>query len=670
MIRHVLIANRGEIARRIATTCRRMGISVGAVYSDADADAPFVHEADASVRLPGDAPAATYLDVEKVVAAALALGADAIHPGYGFLAENAALARRCTEAGVVFIGPSAESIERMGSKTEAKRTMADAGVPMLPSAELPVGADVAAAAERVGYPLLVKASAGGGGKAMRIVDGPAELAGAVDTCQREARGAFGDDTIFLERYLVGARHVEVQVFGDAHGNVVHLGERECSVQRRYQKVIEESPSPVVSPDLREAMGRAAVAAATAIDYVGAGTVEFLLAGERDQSEFFFLEMNTRLQVEHPVTEMVTGLDLVRLQLLVAAGESLPPEVLAGVQLRGHAIEARLYAEDPDAGFLPASGTLTHFEVPEVDGVRVDAGVVPGSEVSVHYDPMLAKVIATAPSRAEAGSLLAATLQRTCIDGVRTNRDLLVGVLRHPVFTAGDATTAFLAEHAAVELSASGRRELDTAEPAYLAAAALSATVRRQERAAVLGSVPAGFRSTPAVATRVAFEARGRQFEVSVLRGRGRGRVDVHVDGERVDLMVHECRGDIVDLTVGGTRRRLQVDATDEHIVVRGRESSLVLRAMPRFSLPEASEAPGSLTAPMPGSVIHVHTAEGRRVGAGDLLVVLEAMKMEHTIVADCAGTVTSVLVAEGDHVLAGDGLVVMSPDEGEMEVAG
>ncbi|MGH9035879.1 MAG: acetyl-CoA carboxylase biotin carboxylase subunit, partial [Acidimicrobiia bacterium] len=437
MFRRVLIANRGEIACRVARTCRRMGIGVAAVHSDPDAEALHVQHADCAVRLPGSSSADTYLRADLIVDAALRVGADAIHPGYGFLAENAGLARRCAEAGITFVGPRPEAIERMGSKLEAKRLMETAGVPVLPSRA--VDGVVDSAADPVGFPLLVKASAGGGGKAMRIVAAPGDLGAAVEACRREAAASFADDTVFLERYLESPRHVEVQVFGDTVGNVVHLFERECSIQRRYQKVIEEAPSPALSPDLRRAMGEAAVAAARAIAYTGAGTIEFLVEPD---GRFWFLEMNTRLQVEHPVTELTTGLDLVRLQILVAAGERLPATV-AGAEQRGHAIEARLYAEDPEHGYLPASGLLSHFDIPELPGIRVDAGVASGSRVPIHYDPLLAKVVAWAETRREAASLLAAALADARLHGVRTNRDLLVSVLRHPDFLAGAATTAFL-----------------------------------------------------------------------------------------------------------------------------------------------------------------------------------------------------------------------------------
>jgi acetyl/propionyl-CoA carboxylase alpha subunit len=660
----VLIANRGEIARRVARTCRDMGIGVGVVYSDPDAGAMHVRDADLAVRLPGASAAQTYLDIDLVIDAARRMGADAVHPGYGFLAENAAFAQACADAGLTFIGPSPAAIRAMGSKTEAKRTMAEAGVPLLPSAELPSGAgDITGLGEGVGYPLLVKASAGGGGKAMRIVHDASTLADDVAACRREALGAFGDDTVFLERYLLGARHIEIQVFGDQHGQVFHLGERECSVQRRYQKVLEEAPSPAVDAKLRESMGEAAVAAAKAIDYVGAGTVEFLLDAD---GRFYFLEMNTRLQVEHPVTEMVTGLDLVRLQLLVAAGERLPDE-LADLRISGHAIEVRLYAEDVAAGFLPATGRLARFAVPEQPGLRVDTGVGSGSEVSIHYDPMLAKIICHRTSRAEAAGALAGALQHSCIDGVTSNRDLLVGILRHPDYRAGRTTTEFLAEHDPAGLAEQGRRHLTRARPAYLAAAAIAALERGRAAAPVLSSVPAGFRSTPSMPHELVLEdgEAGIPMQVRPLR---RG-YHVSLDGEALEVTAHHSSPDLVELTLDGVHRALAVSYDGDRLYVTGPEGVLPLSLRSRFADPEAHVEAGSLVAPMPGTAIRVTATVGTRVAAGDPLVVLEAMKMEHTITAPGPAVVAAVHVSAGDQVDTGEVLVVLDevddPDRSE-----
>jgi propionyl-CoA carboxylase alpha chain len=649
----VLIANRGEIARRVARTCRELGVGVGVVYSDADAGALHVLDADLAVRLPGSTAAETYLDVDLVIEAARRMGADALHPGYGFLAENAGLAQRCADAGITFIGPSPDAIRRMGSKTEAKRTMAGAGVPLLPSAEVSPGEDLVALGDRVGYPLLVKASAGGGGKAMRIVHHGGALAEDVTACRREARGAFGDDTVFLERYLLAARHIEIQVFGDQHGQIFHLGERECSVQRRYQKVLEEAPSSAVDQPLREAMGAAAVAAAKAIDYVGAGTVEFLLDVD---GRFYFLEMNTRLQVEHPVTELTTGLDLVRLQLMVAAGERLPDE-LANLQTSGHAIEVRLYAEDIEAGFLPASGRLARFTIPDRPGLRVDTGVGSGSEVPIHYDPLLAKVIAHRDSRAEAAGVLAGALQRSCVDGVTSNRDLLVGILRDRDYRDGATTTEYLSEHDPAELSEQGRRHLTSARPAYLVAASLAVLERATATAPVLRSIPPGFRSTPSIPQELVLEDGEVASSVQVLALRGGYRVTL--DGAELDLVVHRSAPEVVDASLDGVRRRLAVEFEGDRIYVTGPEAVLPLSLRNRFADPQSQVEAGSLVAPMPGTAIRVAATVGARVARGDPLVVLEAMKMEHTIKAAGPATVVAVKVCQGDQVNTGEVLVVL-----------
>src|SRR4051794_32639854 len=512
MISRLLVANRGEIALRILRTARAMDLATVAVFADPDADAPFVAAADEAVRLPGATPGETYLRGDLLVDAARATGADAVHPGYGFLSENAGFARACADAGLVFVGPSPGAIDAMGSKTAAKELMAAAGVPVLPG--VVVGedtADLPAQAAGIGYPVLVKAAFGGGGRGMRIVAGPEQLLEAVEGARREAVSAFGDGTVFLERFVERPRHVEVQVFGDTHGTVVSLFERECSIQRRYQKIVEEAPSPAVSPELRAELGAAAVAAAKAIDYVGAGTVEFVL----DQAgRFFFLEVNTRLQVEHPVTELVTGLDLVRVQLQVAAGEPLPDEV-TGASIDGHAVEVRLYAEDVPAGFLPATGTLHRFAVPDLPGLRVDAGVDDGSVVSPFYDPMLAKVVAHGPTRDAACRTLARALAEARLHGVTTNRDLLVGILREDEFRRGAIDTGYLERHDPEELSRHPQQEL--ALRVHALAAALAGAAERRAAARVQASIPAGWRNVPNADATVVFEvgspAGGRAVDV-------------------------------------------------------------------------------------------------------------------------------------------------------------
>jgi acetyl/propionyl-CoA carboxylase alpha subunit len=642
-IHTVLVANRGEIARRVFRTCREMGIGTVAVYSDPDADAPFVREADAAVRLPGSTPAETYLRGDLIVAAARRAGADAIHPGYGFLSEDAAFARAVIDAGLTWIGPPPEAVEAMGSKLTAKELMSGAGVPCLPGGEVdPVTA--ASVAERIGYPVLVKAAYGGGGRGMRIVRAEDELAEAVHGARREAESAFGDGTVFLERFVDRPRHVEVQVMADRHGTVVALFERDCSLQRRHQKVVEEAPSPVVDDTLRARLSEAAVAAAKAVGYVGAGTVEFVVS---ETGEPAFLEMNTRLQVEHPVTELVTGLDLVRLQILVARGEPLPPETLAAT-LTGHAVEARLYAEDVPAGYLPATGTVELFEAPS--GVRIDSGVETGSIVTPFYDAMLAKVVAHAPTRAEACAQLAGALERMRVHGVTTNRDLLVRVLRSPEFLGGDVDTGYLDR---VDPAVIGASPVDeSTQRLHAAAAALAAAARR--RAAVTPALPTGWRSVPSQLQRTAYEG------IDVGYAFRRGGVVVEVDGEPLPVTVGDVTPDLVDLEVDGVRRRIRVHQVGATAYVDSSLGSSVLVEQPRFPDPGSALSAGSLTAPMPGTVVRVAAEKGQQVAAGDVLVVLEAMKMEHAVRATVDGTVEDVLVAAGQQVVDGAVLVVVA----------
>jgi acetyl/propionyl-CoA carboxylase alpha subunit len=658
VVNKLLIANRGEIARRIQRTCREMGIATVAVYAEPDRDAPFVREADEAVALGGAAPAESYLRADGILAAARATGADAVHPGYGFLSENAAFARACAEAGLVFVGPSPEAIAAMGSKLEAKRRMQAAGVPQLPSREIAEDASPAALAtlaKELGLPLLVKASAGGGGRGMRVVREAKALAEAVASAGREAASAFGDGTVYLERYLEGARHVEVQIFGDAHGRVVHLYERECSIQRRHQKIVEESPSPAVSGALREALCKAAVAAGEAIAYRNAGTVEFMLA---PSGEFFFLEVNTRLQVEHPVTELITGLDLVRLQLEVARGAALPAQDELPAP-RGHAVEARLYAEDATRGFAPSTGRLHRFAFDPAPGLRVDAGFESGSEVSIHYDPMLAKVIAWGETREEAAAKLAAALAGARLHGPRTNRDLLVRILRHPEFLAGETDTQFLERHPPERL---GAPRLDAAGARLHAlAAALAGQAEERAGARVLAALPSGWRNVPSQDQERAFEAGGERLAVQYRFGRDG--VRARVGGEPLDgLRLHGAAPDAVDLEAGGVRRRYAVHAAGDRVFVDSALGASELRALPRFAEPEAELASGSLVAPMPGLVKQVLVAVGARVAAGDALLVLEAMKMEQVIRAPRPGRVAALSARAGQQVEAGLLLAVIEED--------
>jgi acetyl/propionyl-CoA carboxylase alpha subunit len=641
-VNRLLVANRGEIARRIFATCRRLGVGTVAVFSDADAGAPFVAEADLAVALGGAAPAESYLRIDAVVEAARRTGADAVHPGYGFLAENATFAQAVIDAGLTWVGPSPEAIRAMGSKTEARERMAAAGVPVLPGAHLTGGEDLATVAAGVGYPLLVKASAGGGGKGMRLVEGADALAASVAAAQREAGAAFGDETVFLERYAPRSRHVEVQLMGDAHGNVVALFERDCSVQRRHQKVIEECPSPVVDRALRAQLSEAAVAAGRALAYTGAGTVEFLLTAER---EFFFLEVNTRLQVEHPVTEAVTGLDLVELQLLVAEGSPLPAAAL-DPQPRGHAIEARLYAEDVPAGYLPATGTVSRLRF--ADTVRVDTGVSDGSEISPHYDPMIAKVIAHADTREQAARVLADALARAQVQGTITNRDFLVRVLRHREFLSGEADTEFLDRSDPAELGAP-LLDAEQVQRAALAAALAGQAARRRD-ARVQDGLPSGWRNNPALAQTATFTTPYDEgLEVRYRLDRD-GRL---LEPEGIELV--RATPEEVVLICEGVRRAYRVDPD----AVGTPEGEVALSEHPRFADPSAAVSAGSLLSPMPGTVLRVLVSAGAQVPAGAPLLVLEAMKMEHEVLAPAAGTVSELPVAQGDQVQTGTLLAVI-----------
>ncbi len=618
-----------------------------AVYSDADSGEPHAREADAAVHLPGNAAAETYLNQKAIIDAAVASGADAIHPGYGFLSENADFAKAVNAAGLTWIGPPPEAIASMGSKIEAKAIMESAGVPTLPGANL-AGLDddeIIEAAEHVGLPILVKASAGGGGKGMRTVTKRAGIVEAVHSARREAAGAFGDDTVFLERFLTGPRHIEIQVFGDEHGNVVSLNERECSIQRRHQKIIEECPSPVITPEVRGRMGQAAVAAARAVGYVGAGTVEFLY----QDGEFFFLEMNTRLQVEHPVTEMTTGLDLVELQVLVAGGEPLPEEAMSP-PIEGHAIEARLYAEDPANGFLPVTGRVHEFSFEQAPGLRVDSGVEAGSSVTVHYDPMLAKVIVHGPDRRAAAAGLAAALRGARIHSSTTNRDLLVNILEHEGFLAGEATTEFIDNVGLDELA----RPLlpEALIPSYAAAAALS------DRAVRLASspnptIPAGFRNVGSDRQAVAFSHESSQLSVVYETDKSGLRLV-----EPPDVTVGEVSAGSVEL-IAGESMRLEVSRYGSERFVDGAAGSARLTLLPRFPSASRTDTEGSLHAPMPGRIVRVEVSEGDAVSDGQPLIVLEAMKMEHTLRAPHQGTVTSVNCRVGDQVEGNDVLIVV-----------
>jgi len=638
----LLVANRGEIASRVFRTARTMGLRCVAVYADADVHAPFVGQADEAVRLGHG-----YLDRPAIIAAAAATGAGAIHPGYGFLSENAAFAAEVAASGLTWVGPPPDAIEVMGDKLAAKRAAVDAGVPILRSSDDPT------ADGEIGYPLLVKAAAGGGGKGMRVVESAGDLPEAVAAARREAASGFGDDRVFLERYIARARHVEIQILGDAHGGLVHLGERECSIQRRHQKIIEESPSPAVDADLRAAMGDAALRLARAIGYSSAGTVEFLV--DDATGEFFFLEVNTRLQVEHPVTEEVTGIDLVREQLRVAVGEPLGYGQDA-VSFRGHAIEARLYAEDPAAGFLPAAGTLAAFAPATAPAVRWDAGVEAGSVVSVDFDPMLAKVVAHAATRAEAAARLALALERLHIAGVATNRDLLAGTLRHPAFLTGDTTTDFLDRVAPATTLVLPESEL--ARSATLAALWLQGENRAQ--APVLSAVPSGWRNGRLPAQQVSL-AHGDDVIDVRYQSRRDGSFALGAHGDGGTAHIHRWSPTGIDAEIDGRRMTTQVTRAGDRLYVQAARGTIAFGIVPRFATPGAAAPSGGLMAPMPGVVLDVRCAPGDQVETGQTLVVLEAMKMEHVVRAPADGVVSDVRVAKGQHVENGALLLVFAP---------
>nr|WSW67607.1 acety-l/propionyl-CoA carboxylase subunit alpha [Streptomyces sp. NBC_00995] len=646
MITTLLVANRGEIACRIFRTCRALGIATVAVYSDADAGALHVREADTAVRLPGSAPSDTYLRGDLVVAAALAAGADAVHPGYGFLSENAPFAAAVLDAGLVWVGPPVKAIELMASKTRAKELMAAAGVPLLAPVD-------PAAARAEDLPLLLKAAAGGGGRGMRIVRELGDLPGELTAAAAEALSAFGDGEVFAEPYVERGRHVEVQVMADDHDGVWALGTRDCSLQRRHQKVIEEAPAPGLDDELRGRLHDAATAAARAVGYRGAGTVEFLVTAD---GRPYFLEMNTRLQVEHPVTEAVFGLDLVALQLRVAEGEPLPRALPP--ESAGHAVEARLYAEDPARDWQPQTGALLSLDVPDEPGLRLDTGYSGGDTIGVHYDPMLAKVIAHAPTRTEAVRLLARALERARIHGPVTNRDLLVRSLRHPDFVAARLDTGFYDRHleALTPLPGEAAVRLAATAAAVAAAAGNATTAGGPARFGAWRNLP----SQPRL-RRYRSEPDGREHEITY-RPTREG-LAVGTEGVRV-IAAGAAR---VTLESGGVTRHFDIHGRDDRVYVDTAAGSYTFTALPRFTDPTERTEPGSLLAPMPGTVVRLADGlvAGAAVQAGQPLIWLEAMKMEHRILAPASGTLTALHAAPGLQVEVGALLAVVTDAQEE-----
>ncbi|MFD3592883.1 biotin carboxylase N-terminal domain-containing protein [Nocardia sp. NPDC058640] len=658
----VLVANRGEIAVRVIKTLRAMGIRSVAVYSDADVDARHVREADVAVRL-GPAPAReSYLSIEKVVDAAVRSGAQAVHPGYGFLSENSAFAAALADAGIVFLGPPAKAIEVMGDKITAKKTVTAFGVPVVPGIAEPGLTDdqLISAATEIGYPVLVKPSAGGGGKGMRRVEDPADLPAALVSARREAGAAFGDDTLFLERFVNRPRHIEVQVLADKFGNVVHLGERECSLQRRHQKVIEEAPSPLLDAQTRARIGAAACNTARSVDYVGAGTVEFIVSADQPD-EFFFMEMNTRLQVEHPVTEMVTGVDLVECQVRVAAGQKLA-RTQDEIRMVGHAIEARVYAEDPGRGFLPTGGTVLALAEPEGPGVRVDSGLLVGTVVGSDYDPMLSKVIAHGSTRADALASLDRALEQTVLLGVTSNVEFLRFLLADDDVQAGRLDTALLDRRVADFVAN------EATDDEFIAAATYYWLRRWPTGDADLWSTPSGWRLGTPAPTMIRLAAGDLVRHVFItgtpdsatvrLEAAGTPSLDTTTTSMSAALLEDE-----LTLTLDGLRRKVRIAEGDEQLWVSGAGRVAVLREVAEAAVrgDAAHVGDAEIRSPMPGSVIATPVRTGARVAVGDPVIVIEAMKMEHALTAPVAGTV-ELLAAPGAQVKLGQVLVRVIAD--------
>ncbi|RZP02780.1 MAG: biotin/lipoyl-binding protein [Gammaproteobacteria bacterium] len=633
----LLIANRGEIACRIIKTAHEMGISCVAVYTEADSNSPFVRMADQAIKLSD-----SYLNGGEIINAAKQTGAEAIHPGYGFLSENAKFARAVQKEGLIWVGPSSRVITSMGDKLKAKDIAEKAGVPTLPMTTDPKKANT------IGYPILIKAAAGGGGKGMRIVEDKKDLKEAIAGAQREANTGFGDDRVFIERYVASSRHIEIQILGDSHGNVVHLGERECSIQRRHQKIIEESPSPRVDSEMRATMGEAAIKLAKKLKYESAGTVEFLV--DDKTGEFWFLEVNTRLQVEHPVTEEVTGKDLVYEQLRIARGEELGYSQ-DDITWEGSSIEARLYAEDPSNDFLPATGTLIAYESDSNIDARWDTGIEQGSVVGTDFDPMLAKVITKAKTRTDAANKLALALESLHIGGVTTNRDFLVASLRTKDFLKGKTTSDFIEKTNPQRAVILKGTSLENAS----SAAALWIQGQNRENANILKEIPTGWRNSRLPRQKISFNYLDEDVDVTYQSNRdGSFRVN---DGTNAKIIEWTPLG--IDIEVNNSRFFSKVTRDNDNVVVHGPWGDALFKILPRFTLPGSEQQAGGLVAPMPGKVIDLKVKVGSKVKKGDTLVILEAMKMEHQVKASEDGKVTKVLIKKDDQLENGALLMVV-----------
>ena len=633
----LLIANRGEIACRIIKSAHKMGISCVAVYTNADSESPFVRQADEAIKLSD-----TYLNGKEIIEAAIQTGAQAIHPGYGFLSENAKFSKDVLKAGLIWVGPSSKVITSMGDKLKAKDIAEKAGVPTLPMTTDPKKANT------IGYPILIKAAAGGGGKGMRIVESKKDLKESLLGAQREAMTGFGDDRVFIERYVASSRHIEIQILGDTHGNVVHLGERECSIQRRHQKIIEESPSPRVNPEMREAMGDAAIKLAKKLKYESAGTVEFLV--DDKSGEFWFLEVNTRLQVEHPVTEEVTGKDLVYEQLRIARGEELGYDQ-EDISWEGSSIEARLYAEDPANEFLPATGTLIAYETDESIDARWDTGIEQGSVIGTDFDPMLAKVIAKGKNRTDAANKLALALQSLHIGGVTTNRDFLVASLRSKQFHKGQTTSDFIEKAKPQRSVILKGLQLEQA----VAAVALWIQGENRNNASLLKEAPSGWRNSRLPRQKISFEYSDKEINVTYKANRDSS-FDLN-ENTKANILQWTTTG--IDLEVNNTRFFSKVTRKNDDLVVHGPWGDALLKILPRFTLPGSELQAGGLVAPMPGKVIDLKVKVGSKVKKGDTLVILEAMKMEHQVKAIEDGKVSQVLIKKDDQLENGALLMIV-----------
>jgi len=648
-INSILVANRGEIASRIIRTCRKMGIKSIAVFSDADQDALFVKEADTAVYIGESNPTASYLNQDKIIAVAKQQGADAIHPGYGFLSENAAFAQQCKEANLIFIGPHPEAIAAMGSKSRAKAIMQAHGVPVVPGYQ---GEDqseerLLKEAEKVGFPLLLKATAGGGGKGMRIVHQAGELPQSIASAKREALAAFGDDELIIEKYIAQGRHIEFQIFGDQHGNAIHILERECSIQRRYQKVLEESPSPVLDTQLRERMGEAAVQAAKALKYDNAGTVEFIF--DDRTHDFYFLEVNTRLQVEHPVTEEITGLDLVEMQIEVAEGKPLPV-TQADIKAYGYAIEARLYAEDPGNGFLPATGKIHLWQLPEVEGLRVETAVQNGSEISIHYDPMIAKLIVWDKNRRSAHRKIAYTLRHLKCLGSTTNQDFLLHLFEQDAIQAGDYNTHYLKNH--FDSAAFNKRESLVHDLSAITATLWSWQQRRSKQR-LLRALPSGWRNNRYASQQTSYLLDEEELAVQYT-AHAQGQFDMQIGENTYQVKLDQAQGFDISFQLDEVKYQGSlVQAEDDFFIHFPETGNIHFRQKARFPSLAAEKVAGGYEAPMPSQVVKIWVEKGQTVKAGDSLVVLSSMKMENTISANQDGRVEEVYVTEGQDIEAG-----------------